>query len=979
MALFGSDVAYNSIGDPAHWGDIYDMWWKVAQAVCPPMPNVSVKIMQEMRECYWVVHPEYSPPDQDVPLQTDMSHQAFNHHTPFTDIMEFYTSAVWTIACTWWLDAFADGRVPNSDLAADENGRYYHHFGIIDCRACENQGGRNADPTNAASAPLPGPYTRPNVEYLHFAADSASALGGDGKLHPDSIEQLRQLAQTVLLWTAAGRQVFFHCDEAGLDTLPVAVCLSLVMDEPYAHLHRLRPTIVPDLPFGHGYKRDGKKAPEDKALCVRVIEEFRGLHSDLPYAGSKYVQPLKKHSISFAYAKELLRGAVCHEAARPVALERIREQANALDMSMREAGSRADQVALLALSPFWPSRFGSDYEQTSWPHDLAGPATVDNAFPHADQAVCLAEDLAAPATEIGNWDWEAANPDWQVDDGVEQVTNAVAHLAFDDGTLPDPAATHDADVSGREPSSVVPKEESLSPPVLPKEESVSPVDPGCVPAQPIAARSAISPVLLPKARPITALGVGAWDDITKATKANDHKYADTTLKDVISSAERPSRVAMAPPSARDTVAVAARTAWDSRNNAGKRPNSNAPPGRESKLARDEDILPACMVAAASKLVPKTDKLARPLSALASTGSSPAPSEGSGQGQPLHPGKRHAPAGSSRASSKRSEKGCEPRGSIEAFQKKRRGDASATSSRKSSQGDGTGRAPKEHAQSRGSRRDANPSVPVGARSSSPPRFSSAPRRRDAKHSGWVRQVPLRDAVPAAKAAGPDVRSRAPSPSRRPRSARSSAYKDIRLRARSPSSRPVERPSRAEGEAVGPKPGRAIPKQGDLPLYTDLNEAGAQVVAEAWDNAKNASIEPDPNGDETALFRVFLTLKNITWGDLQCFDDAVRAVSNLDANDPQFRTLSIGAARTKGGPAGHPGGSLPLHLAAQTCLAGCVPEEDLAAFYDELCHKSKRVLDALNAKQKAPLHVAAAQCNVALADALLTHGAGFSVQH
>ena len=83
---------------------------------------------------------------------------------------------------------------------------------------------------------------------------------------------------------------------------------------------------------------------------------------------------------------------------------------------------------------------------------------------------------------------------------------------------------------------------------------------------------------------------------------------------------------------------------------------------------------------------------------------------------------------------------------------------------------------------------------------------------------------------------------------------------------------------------------------------------------------------------------------------------------------FCRLSIG------GKGRGPWGALPLHIIAQTGYVGAPTDEEKQEFYAELCYRSRPCLDTLNSHGKNALHMACAQGNVALAEALLHAGAG-----
>ena len=85
MALFTSSQNDFNRGQIAHPHDSYDIWFKVAKAVCPALDHVPVKVLNDMRELYWVVHPDYQ--HSDAFLQLDA--HAFNKHTPYTDVAGF--------------------------------------------------------------------------------------------------------------------------------------------------------------------------------------------------------------------------------------------------------------------------------------------------------------------------------------------------------------------------------------------------------------------------------------------------------------------------------------------------------------------------------------------------------------------------------------------------------------------------------------------------------------------------------------------------------------------------------------------------------------------------------------------------------------------------------------------------------------------------------------------------------------------------
>ena len=100
----------------------------------------------------------------------------------------------------------------------------------------------------------------------------------------------------------------------------------------------------------------------------------------------------------------------------------------------------------------------------------------------------------------------------------------------------------------------------------------------------------------------------------------------------------------------------------------------------------------------------------------------------------------------------------------------------------------------------------------------------------------------------------------------------------------------------------------------------------------------------------------------------FSQVADLVHEMSSGHMDFCRLSIG------GKGRGPWGALPLHVIAQTTYVGAPTGEALEEFYAELCSRSRPVLDTYNSAGKNALHIACAQGNVALAEALLYAGAG-----
>ena len=281
MSMFDSTtsdfITSLQAGDPPHAYDEYDIWFKVAMAVSPQLRHdgvqrVHASVINKLRERFWVANPMLP---EGALLGRSLTHNidvtAFNAYNPYTDILEFYSGSVWTVCTERFVDDVVQGRVPNSEVAPD--GWMEHKWGFVDCREDHREGTVNGwmvDPTDAASAPWPGPYQpgpdEHNIKYYQFVTISQHALDEDGQLSANVRTTTQELLETVMEWTRDGRRIlFFSKNGVNRCAYPMAVCLAIHMNDPYSFLKRLRPTINPILP---GPVDRDTKAPSNMAVCV---------------------------------------------------------------------------------------------------------------------------------------------------------------------------------------------------------------------------------------------------------------------------------------------------------------------------------------------------------------------------------------------------------------------------------------------------------------------------------------------------------------------------------------------------------------------------------------------------------------------------------------------------------------------------------------------------------------------------------------
>ena len=110
--------------------DLYDIWHKVAQAVRPALNHVPAKVLDDLCERFWVAHPDFAHPGIE-PLGS-VHPGEFCRNTPYTDVEEFYTGAVWSTSNVWYMEEFSKGRVPGSER--DAQGLTTSLVGVVDCR-----------------------------------------------------------------------------------------------------------------------------------------------------------------------------------------------------------------------------------------------------------------------------------------------------------------------------------------------------------------------------------------------------------------------------------------------------------------------------------------------------------------------------------------------------------------------------------------------------------------------------------------------------------------------------------------------------------------------------------------------------------------------------------------------------------------------------------------------------------------------------
>ena len=106
----------------------------------------------------------------------------------------------------------------------------------------------------------------------------------------------------------------------------------------------------------------------------------------------------------------------------------------------------------------------------------------------------------------------------------------------------------------------------------------------------------------------------------------------------------------------------------------------------------------------------------------------------------------------------------------------------------------------------------------------------------------------------------------------------------------------------------------------------------------------------------------------------FDEVERYLRNLPPGHEEFSRLSQPAHWYAWEDEKIPEAALPLHLLAQTKLAGTVPLQRLRAFYRLMAFGSRNSLDVRNKGTNTALMLACGQGNVDFAEILLEAGAG-----
>ena len=332
---------------------VYDMWFKKAAAVSPPFDHIPAKVFNTLRAKYWVAHPVEFPRNQ-FPKLTSKDCDAFNTHTPFTDIAEFHSGSVWTIACKDYMADIRRGNVPH--MTKD-------NIAVIDCRSDNRPEARDTygfmrDIHDGTSAPFPGPWP-PGTNFMQFNTNAANTINRNGMLTKEAARHIKEFYAFVLENTFNGKQIIFYCNQGQFRSVAAAAaCLKHFIPEPYQFLNKLRPIAHPDLPFEHG--NDDKPAPQNKALWVHVVGEQLPYLDTLFAKGGRWCLPLQKLGVvSFQCATQLLQEAMSKEAARPLHYRSIFKETLALDSRIRTCHSRHDQQQLLLNSPAWPRAFGS--------------------------------------------------------------------------------------------------------------------------------------------------------------------------------------------------------------------------------------------------------------------------------------------------------------------------------------------------------------------------------------------------------------------------------------------------------------------------------------------------------------------------------------------------------------------------------------------------------------------------------------------
>ena len=231
----------------------YDIWWKVAQAVRPPQDFIPQKIFHSLRAKYWVAHPDLRSWSHYPHHTSKNIADQFNAHTPYTDIPEFHSGAVWTIANKHYMRDILKGRVPQYSPHT------LHEIAVIDCRAVQDKdriqhGGFLEYPLDGTKAPFPGPWPA-HTPFFQFNVNAANKVDQQGVLTPQMNDHIKELYDFVAEHTSAGRQILFYCNQGQYRSVAAAAaCFKPFVPEPYDFLYKLRPLAHPDLPYQHAPK-----------------------------------------------------------------------------------------------------------------------------------------------------------------------------------------------------------------------------------------------------------------------------------------------------------------------------------------------------------------------------------------------------------------------------------------------------------------------------------------------------------------------------------------------------------------------------------------------------------------------------------------------------------------------------------------------------------------------------------------------------
>lgn len=169
----------------------YDIWWKVASAVKPVPDFISEQVFHKLRAKYWVAHPALHQWSQFPRYEGEKQGTSWNRHTPYTDIAEFNSGAVWTIAHQGYMSEINSGCVPS--YTSEKMGG----IAVIDCRSgkknAESQhGGWMEFPDDGTKAPFPGPWPE-DTPFMQFHTNAACKVGTDGRSTQEMTHHFHQL------------------------------------------------------------------------------------------------------------------------------------------------------------------------------------------------------------------------------------------------------------------------------------------------------------------------------------------------------------------------------------------------------------------------------------------------------------------------------------------------------------------------------------------------------------------------------------------------------------------------------------------------------------------------------------------------------------------------------------------------------------------------------------------------------------------